>query len=135
MSTMSKSDPSEVSGFASGLAALMFLAAIGYGIYYVCDNAGWIPHDQTLNFYMKGDWLVGENRTCIGFQSYPNGKGEDPQLTSISCPETYALDETPHNMTVKFWGKVSRPDMMSQNLFLSWQCIRNSDGFVCKALN
>jgi hypothetical protein len=123
------------SSSGGGLGCLFLLAILaggGFIAYTALDNAGWIQHNQIVDLYMKGDWLIGENRTCTGFQS---GTGEASHLTSLSCPETFALDEAPHNMSIKFWGKVSRPDMTKAGLFLQWQCTRTSEGFVCKALN
>jgi hypothetical protein len=111
------------------------LLILGGGAYWgsnALDDAGWIPHEHTVDLYMKGNWLDGENRTCTGFQS---GQGESVHLTSLSCPGTSALDETPHNMSMKFWGKVSRPEMIRDGLWLSWKCTRTGEGFVCRALN
>jgi len=130
--------PERNSNVSGGVGCLFLLVVFGfmcYGGYNELDDKGWIQHTNNVDLYMKGEWLQGENRMCTGFQSFPSGKNEPPRLTSLSCPETYALDEIPHNMTIKFWGKVSRPDMTKAGLWLSWQCTRNSDGFVCRALN
>jgi hypothetical protein len=121
----------ESSGGGCLLTLVVFAIVCGGG-YSALNDAGWVPHNAAVDMYMKGEWLIGENRTCTGFQS---GLGESAHLTSLSCPETVALDETPHNMTIKFWGKISRPEMARAGLWLSWKCTRTSDGFVCNAIN
>jgi len=82
---------------------------------------------------MKGDWLVGENRECQAFQYTEDSK---LSVKSMFCPEDANAFETPHNLTIKFWGKVERPDAPHESrATLQWKCTRQSDGFTCFALN
>jgi len=74
-----------------GCIALFLLLCLGavWG-YNFLDDAGWIPHDYTVNLYMKGNWLNGENRECTGFQA---GLGETAHLKSLSCSDDDNLDD------------------------------------------
>lgn len=113
----------------------LFLLLCGGAIwgYHALDDAGWVLHDHTVDLYMKGNWLNGENRQCTGFQT---GLGDEAHLKSLSCSTADDLDnDTPHNVSVKFWGKVSRPEMSKAGMFLFWKCTRTNDVFICKALN
>lgn len=125
--------------FSENTGCLIFLAiviGIGYGVYSVIRNAtddtGWVSHDKAVDVYMKGDWLVGENRVCDGIQK-PQADGTY-LVDALICPSDAPVDN-PHNITVRFWGKISRPDAVRQDRLPTWQCTRNSDGFTCKALD
>ena len=123
---------------SAGLGCLFLLAivaGIGYWIYSASNDAGWVPHNEAVDLYFKEEWLVGENKNCTGFQSYPDGPNNSPKLTSLDCADDATFSTKPHNITIKFWGKVSRPEMAKNGLWLSWQCTRTAEGFVCKALN
>ena len=115
----------------------LFLAAIIVGAAYESlDNAGWMSHDHTVNMFMKDDWLVGENRTCMGIQS-PGTPTKKAELASLFCPEDYVAS-TPHNISIKFWGRIDRPTTELGKIWgerYDWQCTRTSEGFVCKAIN
>lgn len=117
------------------LSLLAILAGIGYWGYTALDDVGWVPHTRTVDVYMKGDWLQGENRKCGGVGVL---EGDGMVLKEIFCPSD-ASNDTPHNMSIQFWGKVSRADVGSvdelKGTKFNWSCKRNSDGFVCKALD
>jgi len=70
---------------------------------------------------MDSFWLVNEERTC---QTYPNEKG---RVAVVSCSAGGSHKD--HNIPVKFWGGVDRSTVSE------WRCRRESDGFVCRAIN
>ena len=84
---------------------------------------------------MKPNWLVGEHRDCLGFHNAPQPNWG--LIKTLDCPASFDAEET-HNVTVKFWGKIVRP-YSNQNdpsgAMHNWRCTRESDGFVCKALD
>lgn len=69
---------------------------------------------------INSSWLPDEERTC---QTYPDVKG---RVSVIACSSTGSRD---HNIPVKFWGGVDR------NTVSDWRCRRESDNFVCRAIN
>ena len=114
---------------------LFVLGCGGYARYQGMDDVGYIPHTAAVDFSMKPNWLVGKNRDCLGFHNAP-----DPNrglIVTVDCPPSFDEQET-HNVTVKFWGKTVRP-YSNQNdpsgAMHKWRCTRESDGFVCKALD
>jgi hypothetical protein len=112
------------------LIALVAVPIIGYN---ALNDGGWIAHTKSVDMYMSGDWLVGENRDCIGFQSKPTYSAA--VITSIECP-IGSHSENPHNLEVKFFGKISRPDLFSStDKNFEWRCKREESGFTCYALN
>jgi len=130
---------SSESGTGVGCLVLLFvIGVIGYGAYNALNNSGWVPHTRTVDMYMAGDWLVGENRTCIAFQMAPGGSNNIPQITSIDCP-VGDYSEKPHNIQIEFWGRTSRPEIMqgaeSLEDHFEWRCTRHLEGFTCWALN
>ena len=119
------------------LFILAILCAGGFAIFEWSESAGYTPHTHTVDMYMKADWLVGENRTCIASQTVPQGK-QDPVISSIDCP-VGGYTEEPHNMEIKFWGRISRPEILigrkAEETHFEWRCKREADGFTCYALN
>ena len=111
------------------------LSGVSYWAYTSLDDAGWVPHTRTVDMYMKGDWLQGENRKCGGVGALEE---EGMVLKGIFCPSDTSND-MPHNMSIQFWGRVSREDVSSideiKSTKFNWSCKRNSEGFVCKALD
>src|SRR6202043_2358336 len=100
----------------------------------VSDNLGWISHTATVDLSMDPNWLVGENRQCMGIH---DAAGPNPgMITTLDCPPSLGNQET-HNVTVKFWGKIvrlySNQNDPSAGMH-DWRCTRTSDGFTCKAL-
>lgn len=96
------------------------------------DSYGWIPHTKTIDVSMASDWMVGEERTCIGFQD------SSPQIVSLACP-VGDYTEKAHRFEVKFWGRISRPELLkpdaSEENHFEWKCVRGGEGFTCWALN
>lgn len=114
------------------LVSMAVLAVLGSIAYSAANSAGWVSHDKTVDIYMKGDWLVGENRVCSGIQAR---QPDDTYLMSaLFCPGD-APAEQGHNLSVTFWGKISRPDAVNAGRLLTWKCTRNGVGFTCKALD
>jgi hypothetical protein len=70
---------------------------------------------------MDSFWLLNEERVC---QTYIDDKGK---VSVVSCNATGSHRD--HNIPVKFWGSVDR------NTVSSWKCRRESDEFVCRAIN
>jgi hypothetical protein len=126
---------SDDSGAGCGcLIGLLLIVTAPIAVYSGLKETGYIPHTKTVDMYMSGDWLVGENRSCVGYQS--NSSGGPPELTALDCPvESYT--ERPHNVEVKFYGKTSRPDHFSPQgtSEFEWRCKREESGFTCYALN
>jgi hypothetical protein len=79
------------------------------------------PTTIRVNTDMDSFWLVNEERTC---QTYPDEKG---RVADVSCSVSRSHGE--HNIPVKFWGGVDR------NTVSDWRCRRESDEFVCRAVN
>ena len=69
---------------------------------------------------MDSFWLPEEERTC---QTYPDQKG---RVATVLCN---SKGHANHNIPVKFWGGVDR------NTTSNWKCRRESDGFVCRAID
>jgi len=124
------------SGCGCFLIVVLVFVLGGLLAYVGLDQEGWVPHTDTVDMYMMGNWMNGENRVCAGLH---NGTGSaDGEITALYCPDGSGL-ETPHNFTVKFWGKVRRPARNKVEVALGskhmWNCTRHSDEFVCKALD
>lgn len=127
---------SDSSSDAFGCGCLILLAFIvggGFVAYKAADDAGWVQHTKTVDMYMKGDWIVGEDRECDGYQNPDPGNGGF-SMSSLFCPTGYFTQQG-HNISVTFWGKVSRPEAWKNQIILHWQCTRTSDSFTCKALD
>lgn len=79
------------------------------------------PTTLRIDTDMDSFWLPNEERTC---QTYPDDKG---QVATVACDTSGSHRD--HNIPVKFWGGVDR------NTVSSWKCRRESDEFVCRAIN
>jgi len=79
------------------------------------------PKTIRVDTDMDSFWLVNEERTC---QTYPDDKG---RVAIVSCNAGGSHKD--HNIPVTFWGGVDR------NTVSDWKCRRESDQFVCRALN
>jgi hypothetical protein len=118
---------------ALALKCVIYLIIIG-GIIAIEQYAssGWIPHTRSVDMYMAPDWIIGEEQTCIAFQN------QVPEISSIDCP-VGDYSEKPHRIEIKFWGRVSRPEILngptSLETHFEWKCVRKEDGFVCWAIN
>ncbi len=66
-------------------------------------------------------WLPNEERTC---QTYPDETG---RVAVVAC--SAAGSRRDHNIPVKFWGGVERKTVSD------WKCRRESDEFVCRAID
>ena len=135
--TTPQEKPSDTGAGLGCLFTLAIMIALPLGGYTALNDAGYIQHTHTVDLYMAGDWLVGENRTCIAFETVPTGKQGDPEVSSLDCP-VGDYTERPHNVEVKFWGKVSRPELLrgtDATGGFEWRCLRQADGFTCYALN
>jgi hypothetical protein len=108
------------------LVALAVSAAVAF--YQSCDQNGQVPHTTTVDVYMKGDWLVGENRECLGVQGAP--PPHTNLIGSLFCPADTNVFADSHNISVKFWGRIDRAGTQHR-----WRCRRESDGFTCWAID
>jgi hypothetical protein len=114
-----------------GKGALYFCLLLVGGIITATNWDDWIAHSKTVDLYMAPDWLPGESRTCIAFQD------EKAMMTSIDCP-VGDYTEKPHTMEIRFFGKVSRPELLkdhSSETHFEWTCTRREGGFTCKSIN
>ena len=97
---------------------------------------GYIPHTRTADIYFKGDWIQGENKECAGVRKNPPANNE---LVGLDCPSKPEMGGSTHNVTIRFFGKTSRPDVSLDDEFhnrrFQWRCRREEDSFSCYALN
>lgn len=87
------------------------------------QDAQWYSYWSTtirVDADMNSSWLDDEERTC---RTYPDGKG---RISKVVCGSSNSQD---HSIPVKFWGGVDR------NTVSSWRCRRESDAFVCRAID
>ena len=131
--------PTESSGYAvvfGCLVVVIFLVVASVAGYDFLDSSGWVSHSRSVNLYISGDWITGESRSCLGLQS--RLPGEPPEITSLDC-RIDGSAENPHdrnNIEVKFFGKISRPDLLvSETTEFKWRCRREGDRFTCYASN
>lgn len=129
----------------NGLLLLPFVLFIERG---EIDRKGWVPHWHRVDVFIQGDWFDGENRICSGAQTKPNDKSPK-EISALHCPpdpyEPYGGTLMPsanistHNLSVVFWGMVSRPGVRSEDESsgkrFEWSCARKDDRFVCHAIN
>ena len=110
---------------------LMIFIFIGMECYPPINRTGWIWHKRTVDMYAKDGWRQGETRKCMGVQ-----RNSDDGLFALFCPEEY-FGKSDEVAKVKFWGRVSRPDTLSGPLSAAyrWNCTKNLNGYVCKALD
>ena len=112
------------------------------------DHAGWAPHWHTVDIYIQGDWFDRENRVCSGIQTKPDDKSPK-EISALHCPPApikpsgvaYApsTNISTHNLSVVFWGMISRPRIHSideiSGARFEWNCTRKENRFVCHAIN
>jgi hypothetical protein len=79
------------------------------------------PTTLRVDTDMDSFWLDNEERTC---QTYPNSKG---RVSVVACNASGSHRD--HNIPVEFWGGVDR------NTVSDWKCRRESNSFVCRAVN
>ena len=134
-----ESTPDQTSGYAVvfGCVAVLILlgiaAAVGFGL---LNSSGWVSRSKAVDLYVSGDWVRGEDRTCVGVQSrLPD---EAPEVTALDC-RIDGSAEDPHNqhqVEIRFYGKISRPDLLVRSASDSeWRCRRGGFGFTCYAMN
>jgi len=85
------------------------------------ELASYWPTTLRVDTDMDSFWLPSEERTC---QTYPDDKG---RIVTVACNATGSHRD--HNIPVKFWGGVDR------NTVSDWKCRRESDEFVCRAMD
>ena len=128
---------------SAGFGCLFLLGLVGWGgyaAYNAIQDSGWASHTQAVDVYMKGDWLVGENRECQGLQNIPMKGEQTTGIIALYCPLDFYSD-TPHNISIKFFGKTVRPELSiapyttNPQPHFQWRCSRSSEGFTCRALN
>jgi hypothetical protein len=127
--------PKDDVSFEWKIFTLCLLIVVGGGsifAYTTANNAGWIQHTRTVDLLMEGNWLQNENRKCVSL--YDDIKGNTAKMTQVICPDT-AGGEKPHNIPIKFWGKVEQPKMADGLPATFWRCTRKGDDFTCYALD
>jgi hypothetical protein len=85
------------------------------------ESSSYWPTTLRVDTDMDSFWLPNEERTC---QTSPDDKG---RVAVVACNTSGSHRD--HNIPVKFWGGVDR------NTISSWKCRRESDQFVCRAIN
>jgi len=124
--------------FENAFKAFFWIAAVAVALvfsvamYRQQDESGSVPHTRTVDFYMTGDWLVGESRPCTLETSMADTKPLG-LIHSVTC---LASDREPelHHISVTFYGDLNPKDDdgKSRRLPVQWTCTRHSDGFSCK---
>lgn len=112
---------------------MLWTAYKGYGW---LDSVGVISHDRTIEVRLKGDWMVGESRTCNAWYFGDTVDG----LNCMGGNDDAAWREgTSHTLSVKFWGKMVRADALEALRDPAhkgqWNCKRTSEAMTCWALN
>jgi|ERR1019366_2708365 hypothetical protein len=117
------------------ICAIGIAIALALNGYNGLDVDGYIPHDRTVDVYMTGNWLVGENRVCWLIQRYDANGKPTGQLDSLQCPIGFENIQ-PHNLTVTFKGLVDPKDMDGKVRQIpdQWTCTRGSDSFICRPM-
>ena len=117
-----------------GLICVAFLvimfSLIGYD---ALDTNGSLPHRQTVDIYMSGDWLVGENRNCSLTEEIAENGQPSGRVAGLFCQSGETQTE-PHNIKVTFWGRINPygTDGHIVKVRGEWVCTRDSDGFTCR---
>ncbi len=108
------------------LLVLAFVVWIMYDAYMHVDSAGWIPHTSDTQVMTYGDWWPNETKTCYG------SLGRDGTQTLLNCSEQ---DGTIRELSVKYWGRISRPERSSEQPLITWKCKKGANSLVCCAQN
>ncbi len=85
------------------------------------QSSSYWPTTLRVDTDINSSWLPDEERTC---QTYPDANG---RVSSVSCEPGRTRHD--HNIPVRFWGGVDR------NTVSDWKCRRESDQFVCRAID
>jgi hypothetical protein len=68
-----------------GTAIILAGAVYAYSIFSeVSDLQGWVPHTTAVDMFMEGDWLVGENRVCLGMHDAPPSARREHYYVGLS---------------------------------------------------
>jgi hypothetical protein len=112
--------------------AFMLVAVFLFNLYQDLQMNGYVPHTQSVNLYFRGEWLTNESRECTA-DIWDLAAGS---LSSLYCPvDPEGRQGTPHKISIKFWGRTSRPGIASRRVEWDWRCVRNQDEFTCYAEN
>ena len=85
------------------------------------ENLSYWPTTIRVDTDMDSFWLPDEERTC---QTHPNDNG---RIAVVACNPSGSHRD--HNIPVTFWGDPDR------NTVSDWKCRRESDKFVCRAID
>jgi hypothetical protein len=83
--------------------------------------SSYVPTTIRVDTDMDSFWLNNEERNC---QTYPDNAG---RVAVVGCNATGNHRE--HNIPVRFWGGVDR------NTVSNWKCRRESENYVCRAID
>jgi hypothetical protein len=110
-----------------GIISVGFLIFLVVGIVYAgwnaLDEKGIIPHWRETSITAQSSWLVGESKTCVAIPT--PGTGATALLTCDNGPV--------HRIRITFWGKTGRS--LKAIPVIDWKCLKQSDSFVCYALD
>jgi hypothetical protein len=106
----------------AGIAAIIWLEGLKRGDPKPFDfiHSYW-PTTIRVDTDMDSSWLRDEERSC---QTTPNDKG---RVTVVACNASGSHRD--HNIPVTFWGDPDR------NTISDWKCRRESEEFVCRAVD
>jgi len=133
---VAESDPSQYSVSSerkSFAIAAGFLFVIGtaiwlgwYGWEYL-KRIGWIEQTRVIDVHMRGDWTIGEYRSCQ----------TDGRADVLFCPTLVESqtslapsEQMPRSFSVGFYGKITG----KQEETLKWTCKREPDTISCHAV-
>jgi hypothetical protein len=117
-------------------ASIALVFVLVYNGYADLDRDGWIPRTRNIEIYMAPDWFQGETRVCLAVQNLNEKKVFETD--AMFCPSEIRGVQG-HNMAVRFWGRISRPELIegppADARNAHWRCTRNEKDFTCKALD
>lgn len=85
------------------------------------DLSSYWPTTVRVQTDMNSFWLDQEERVCV---SHPDEKG---RVVGVHCDSSEHSDS--HNIPVTFWGSVERGKPTD------WKCRKESEKFVCRAID
>jgi hypothetical protein len=110
----------------SVLFAILFVGAlivgIGQEVWKAVSSSGWIYHTERVFTDMNGQWLKGEQNSCLYV------KPSTEQIAFLTCD----TGEKVRNLPVRFYGPTgSIGTDKKPSSGIQWNCTRDGDVFSC----